>query len=194
MKKNDENFLSDIEDDIFGDWEKIQKKIRNKEHEKKVMENPQRLDCPDFMEFYKILLRILQSWDFHNPEPKLLMDLNSLLRMVFIEIDDWPNPLPKSFHRIWEMFCNPRFFKCELNQVCPSCNKSWDIFFKQNLPKVHQDLMDYNQIDMYVETSRVACPDCGYQMKAFMGRKVMGVFRSVHDGERVTGNDIRRKF
>lgn len=196
MKKNDDNILSDIEDDIFGDWKNIQKQIKDKEFETKAMKNPQRLDCPDFMEFYKILLQILQSWDFDNPEPRLLLNLHSLLRMVFNDIEDWPNPLPKSFHRIWELFCNPRFYKCELNQKCQCCNKSWDIVFKQNLPRVYDNLLDGGDrnADMYAETTRISCPDCGYPMRSYMGRKVVGIFRSVHDGEMMKGHDIRREF
>jgi len=122
------------------------------------------------------------------------MDLHSLVGMVFLEIDDWPNPLPKSFHRIWEILCNPRYYRCELNQECQSCNKSWDIFFKENLPKRINHELGMQETEMYVETERVSCPDCGYPMRNYMGRKVIGIIRSDHDGERVTGNDIRGKF
>ena len=79
--KNDNNLLSDIEDDIFGNWEDIQKKIRNEEIEKRAMnnENLQRIDCPDFRQFYVRLLRIMQSWDGRSTiDPTLLSDLHSV--------------------------------------------------------------------------------------------------------------------
>jgi len=193
---NDDNLLSDIENDIFGNWEDIQTKLRNKKYEEKVLKNPQRIDCPSFMEFYKILLQIMQSWDtFENPDPRLLMELHKLLRNIFYEIEDWPNPLPDSFHRIWELFCNPRKYKCDLNLNCPSCHKNWDVVFKQKILSANiNDLIGHEaeRYETVVENSRIACPDCGYQMKAYMGREVVGIFRSDHDGE--YEYDFRRKF
>lgn len=176
--KND-NFLSDIESDISGDWKEIQKKLRNKEYEKQVMKNPQRLDCPDFMQFYKILLRIMQSWDsFDNPDAKLLLEFHELLRIVFAEIEDWPNPLPESFHRIWELFCNPRFYDCDRGVNCPSCQNTWDVFSKKQYQRIH----NYDRFDdvneMTVETSRISCPDCGYPMRNYMGKEVVGIIKS----------------
>lgn len=198
--KNDDNFLSDIEDDIFGDWEEIQKKLKNKDQEKGMMENPQRLNCPDFMEFYQTLLRILQSWDFHNPDPHLLKAFHELLRMVFwdVDINSNSNPFPTSFHRLWEIVCSPREFKCDKNVICNHCNKEWDIFFKQGGMRI-QDIWrnggDMGEAaNIAVESSRVACPDCGYEISVYMGMKVMGVIRSVHDGERVTADDFRKQF
>jgi hypothetical protein len=177
---NNDNFLSDIESDISGDWKEIQKKLRNKEHEKQIMKNPQRINCPDFMQFYKILLRIMQSWDFDNPDAKLLLDLNELLGMIFAEIEDWPNPLPESFHRVWELFCNPRLYNCDRGVNCSCCQNTWDIFFKEHLREIRyidQDRFDYTE--MTVETSRISCPDCGYPMRNYMGKEVVGIIKSI---------------
>jgi hypothetical protein len=193
---SDENLLSDIENDIFGDWEDIQKKIRDKEIEKRVENgelNPQRINCPDFKQFYIRLLRILQSWnDIREISPNSLFDLHDILNMVFSGIDDWSNPMPESFYKVWELFCSPRHYRCDRNVICERCGKTYDIFIK----KINIEYQYYNQFEfenayhMTQTITNVLCPNCGCDLRGYVDGKILGIF--IHDGEHKY--DFRREF
>ena len=72
--------------------------------------------------------------------------------------------------------------------------KEYDVFYKEQVMNARALWEERLQDDTVMERTveRVQCPNCGYSLVNYVNRKVFGIF--VHDGERVTGNDIRREF
>ncbi len=183
MQENDD-FLSDLESDIDGDWKEIQKKIKDKEYGEHLKNNPQRFFYPKFIEFYRVLVDFFRSWDGQN-DNTMCRDLHMMLRHVFYYKDD--HPMPRSFDRIWEMFCNPREFVCKTEINCRQCSKVYDIFYKniQTNIRMFDRFGGHEHQEEYVSTINVLCPSCGYHMQSIMGAELFGIFKHEHDYENI---------
>jgi hypothetical protein len=190
MNQNDD-FLSDLESDIDGDWEEIQKKIKDKEYEEHLNNNPQRFFYPKFKDFYRVLVGFFRSWDGQS-DNTMFHDLHMMLRHVFYYKDD--HPMPRSFDRIWEMFCNPREFACKTEINCKQCSKVYDIFYKNNNIKIDRFSGVLEQQELQYISINVLCPSCGYHMQSIVGGELFGIFKHEHNYENMGERGNESKF
>lgn len=198
---NEDDFLSDIEKDIEGDWQEIRKKILDKQEEENILANPQRMELPRYEDFYKILFKIFRSFDGHSIDNEALRDLHVLIRSIFYNHEN-TNPMPNAFERVWEIFCNPRKFECKTGIRCEKCYERYDILLERDdHPRPNwQDGMRGNS--MYMSHCRITCPSCGYDILHLAGAKLAGVFNHVHINENEEykkprggrGNEFKSKF
>lgn len=196
---NDDNFLSDLESDIDGDWKDIQQKIKDKEIEEEtieLMENPQRFMFPSFKEFYVILCNILQSWrGSRDLNIETMEALHKLLRGVFYCHDtNHKEVMPKGFDKIWKIFCDPIEYECK-DISCNYCRKEYNIFYQKEGRRRISYFEDHYQETMQLKVNNVYCYKCGGLMARVSGN-VVSVFESDHDGEKkyVNESEFRVNF
>lgn len=197
MKIVDDNFLSDIENDIDGDWKEIQKAIRDKGKAEEIKNNPQRFYFPTYKDFSNILFRIFTSFDGKEIDNHALSDLHVLIRGIFYNHNNNNNPMPESFDRVWEIFCNPIKFKCHTGIRCEKCNERYDILIEHD-HGIPEYLPRYGSTTMEMKIRshcRIACPSCGYDILHLSGAKLIGVFS--HEEKKPIGgrgNELKQKF
>ena len=190
------DILKEIELDISGDWEKLAEEFKVKEDkdrdEEKILKNKQRIDCSSLNRFYTLLIRILQSWGSHGDRinPEAYSSLRELIFRMFSDQQNWPNSMPDSFDKVWQIFCDPRNYSCDKNVSCRHCNKEYDIFYQENnepIEPVWQLGTDMEAINHHMirHEETACCPSCGCRMVVYINRKIVGIFSSdVHDGEK----------
>jgi len=174
-----DNLLSDIESDLDKDWgqleeEKTAKEIAAAEEEIKdyIKNNPQRLNI-SYRDFHETLFRIFDSRDADIA----MYDLQVLLRRIFSNHRD--DPLPKGFEEIWNMFCNPREYKCISDVRCESCNNSYDIISQFQQPQRYE-YETYSQFiygNQHIENEGILCPTCSHSLLNLHGYKLIGIFK-----------------
>jgi len=191
MKKTD-NLLGDLEKDICGDWgdiqnsfkEKEQKKEREKEKEKE-FDNPQRLNLPNFQEFYELLFKLFI--DGNGDNRRNLYDLHVMFRDVFFnhENDSNRNPMPKAFNEMWRIFCSPREYDCATGVKCNDCHSRWDIMYKVDQRRMTVDLYEeYNSDSIKIFTTRITCPTCSRPLLNITQGHLVGIFKHIHVDEK----------
>ena len=178
MSQNkDDDFLSDLEEELGGDWKEIQKSIQDKEQEEQLKANPQRFMFPNFQEFYELLLRLFKE---HRHESR---DLHRLLISVFHSHRN-EDPMPKAFDKVWEIFCNPHEYECATGIACRNCKSRWDVMFSRDQVRRIPQFLEDRMAEMYMEQTRVLCPKCGVQILNLATSEVVGVFKHVHVDEK----------
>lgn len=180
-KKND-NLLNDIELDLDKDWSQLEKENNAKKLKAKkarfrdsIIKNPQRLDI-SYRRFYETLYKI---FDPRQGEYNYAMyDLREMLSRIFS--NHHSDPLPKGFEEVWEMFCNPRKYKCITDVRCDRCSNIYDIIsqFNQHVPSLENRRYEYET--QYMENERILCPTCGNSLLNLHGYKLKGVFKHEH--------------
>jgi hypothetical protein len=159
--------------------------------------NPQRFHFPKYEDFFNILFRIFKSFDGRDLDNYALSDLHVLIRSIFYNHKD---PMPKAFDRVWEIFCNPRDFKCHTGIRCEKCNEIYDILIEyDDKPRTYEYDRLVIQEEIYINHCRVACPSCGYDILHLTGAKLVGVFSHVHEEYKKAniggrGNEFSRQF
>lgn len=162
-----DNILNDIEKDISGDWNNIQKKLKNKI---KFLSHNGRMNLPDYNEFIYILKEVLINYD--NKE-KVISMIRDLLSYQGIEKS------PKSFNNIWKMFCCPDIYDIKYDVKCNKCYRKYDIIYKRSKRNnISYDSL-FEQRDLSYES--VFCINCGNKFFNVFGEDIIGVCVSDKD-------------
>jgi len=185
--KNQNNILDDIESDINGDWINIQKSIqasikeeKEKEKEKEIKEeikNPNRIYFPNFKEFYEVIIRIYENISYG-------CDLNYLRSMLGEILRRSSEKMPTSFHKIWEMFCNPSEYRYTTVK-CNRCGDVFDILFKEDYHRVlYTGEIGTDNSYATIKTKIIYCYSCGERIAHFNECSVMGIYKHFHVDKR----------
>lgn len=176
-KKND-NLLNDIEFDLDKDWSQLEEentakkiKVEEKRIRDYIIKNPQGLDI-SYRRFYETLYRIFNSRDGNGNHA--MYDLQEMLSRIFSHQKS--APLPRGFEEVWDMFCDPRRYKCISDIKCNRCSNIYDIIsqFHQHIPSLENR---YEYENRHIENERILCPTCGNSLLNLHGYKLKGIFK-----------------
>lgn len=175
---NNEDVFNEFEKQLSGDWEEIKREIEEKEIEEKDR-IPKRMDVPSYKDFYNFLYDILinkkTNVNYHKDIYKML---NRILYPSHEEM------MPKSFEKIWKLFCDPVEYKIVLSK-CNICKNEHEILYK--------DLDYYDKYFRYrynlemerererereSKINRVFCPNCGLILMHFNNCEILGIFNT----------------
>jgi len=189
---SDENLLSDLESDIEGDWEDIQRDIKEKKQQEYLKNNPRRLHIPNVKQFYQLLFNIFSG--YFVPE-KAIDKLIGMFRNTFY----YNERLPRSFEYVWEMFCDSTKYSIQ-DIYCRRCKEPYDVIFEKD--RSHGFMSEYSFGDrvrypeeMMLKTERVFCPSCGYNMLT-INANIIGIVKHPYQKEKYMEerSEIIRKF
>lgn len=186
--KEDMDILSALESDINRDWDDISKDIQKEQEEKEIrlekelieelLENPRRMDFPNFSEFYELMAKLYHSYN----ENEVRMLIHHLRSRMFNPIEE----MPKAFEHIWDAFCNPREYDCETGIPCRMCKNRWDVFFKRyerRYERVSVDVYGDMYYQDHLSVSRINCPICNHSIAQIKSDDIIGIFRHKHVNE-----------
>lgn len=174
MNKNvlEDNVFSELEADISGDWENIQKRVKKIEKEtilkekrkslNELKEKPKRFHLPVFSEFYSMLVDIVGNYGNKNSDHILKYLAHKIVH------NHSSDNLPKSIINIWEALCNPREYDVREKQ-CRRCRKKHDVIFRENrshmMNRITMEVREFGEnpfsYNQQSRTKRVFCPSCG---------------------------------
>jgi hypothetical protein len=174
MKKENDIF-SDLERDIEGDWNNIRTKIIDKQNREIKLRKPKRCYFSSFQEFYRILVDIA-----YGTKSELEYTIQKLVRRMFYDNDF--DRIPNTVIKIWEAIFNPIDFGCITNIKCNSCNKKYDILYKQQLNQVDYSSFEFTiNMNEIRQINRIFCPNCGHVLSHIMDGYLVSVSLSPND-------------
>lgn len=186
-----ENLLDDIEKDISGDWEELQKERNQKLHDLKEKEyleylkiHPQKIDFPNFSEFHNLMVKIYES--YYNNKYAMKCLVTDLLSKYFSN-NTYKNEASKSFEYVWSLLCDQ--YNYHMSQCrCNRCNITFDVIIDRK--STIRNYVDYGNVTGYnYESDIVRCIECGTTINRTMG-KVLGIFK--HKENNFDRNELRR--
>lgn len=156
-----DNLLSDIEKDIDGNWEDIQKRYIQYQKEKRVEEKKNSPNRPNisYERFHAALVDEYNNITGNGYVMEEIID-----RFVFGSHEKMPN----AFKRLWDMMCDPLLYEI-IRVSCNGCREDYEIIYKREpIPYVY-DI--YGRYETTVEVFNVFCTGCGLRLARIKGTK-----------------------
>lgn len=173
----DEEILFDVESDIDKSWEDLRNDYKQKKAYQEVKtEKSKRFDFPSFLEFYDLLLKLKYEYSSGKDTHHYLLHESYIMASRMINRSE--EPMPTSFRKVWEIFCNPRCFKTA-GFNC-GCGKSYDIMFRpQSLAmedyQVEGEFNATHAQEYHMRSNHIFCPNCRANAMTITG-DLVGVF------------------
>jgi hypothetical protein len=179
IQMTNDDFLSDIEKDINGDWKEIQADFQNQEKREYLKKHPE-VPNISYKEFYKLIVDIFYSFrrdrDGHDG---FYLRVVHILEDVFFRnfrMNDNNKKIPESFEQVWDIFCDHTDYRFSTS-FCKRCDAQYDILYKEqrnyhfHLPRDR----DYGTIKR--SSIDVHCPLCSSSICSFMGAELIGIYQ-----------------
>ena len=176
--KND-NFLSDIEKDISGDWKQIQTDLQTQEKREFLKENPE-VHNISYKDLYRLIVDIFYSFrkDRDGYDGFYLRVIHILEDVFFrnFRMNDSNRKMPKAFEQVWDIFCDHSEYKFATS-LCNRCNARYDIIYKEERNFRFYVPRGKNYGTIKRSSIEVHCPLCSYLICSFMGAELVGMYQ-----------------